>query len=357
MAVERRVTTQDISWFLDQHAHKQLDLEPPYQRRSVWSPKDRRFFLDTIFRGYPSPPIFLHKQIIGGKTTYSVVDGKQRLETILRFAENKISLDKNFGDNRLAGKKWKSIMRDEELARVFWDYVIPVEFTNVTDTTLVNEVFDRLNRNSRRLTEQELRHAKYDGWFIGFVEREADSSDWQELGIVTAARAKRMRDVQFLSELLIVVMKGAIGGFDQDEISEYCAKFDDLSDLDIPFNEEQARFRFESAKKYLLELERHCRAVSSYASDFTNFYTLWGVVVLADTDLPPTIDFSNKYCTFMEEVNRYGDEDDLARILRGEEKPSNVDAFGYYQNSGGASTEPPQRQERNNILRRVLLET
>ena len=45
MAVDRRVTTQDISWFLDLSRNGQLNLDPPYQRRSVWSPKDRRFFL------------------------------------------------------------------------------------------------------------------------------------------------------------------------------------------------------------------------------------------------------------------------------------------------------------------------
>ena len=80
MAVEQRLTAQDISWFLDLDNRGQLDLDPPYQRRSVWSPKDRRFFLDTIFRGYPSPSIFLHKEIIDGKTIYYVVDGKQRLK-------------------------------------------------------------------------------------------------------------------------------------------------------------------------------------------------------------------------------------------------------------------------------------
>ncbi len=44
MAIERRVSTQDLSWFLDLDANDQIDLNPPYQRRSVWSPKDRRFF-------------------------------------------------------------------------------------------------------------------------------------------------------------------------------------------------------------------------------------------------------------------------------------------------------------------------
>jgi len=205
MSVERRVTTQDISWFLDLHANNQLDLDPTYQRRSVWSPRDRRYFLDTIFRGYPSPSIFLHKQVDEGKTMYSVVDGKQRLETILKFANNEIAIDKGYGDTRLANKKWKVIQQNNDLARAFYDYVLPVEFTNIIeDTTVVNEIFDRLNRNSRKLVEQELRHAKYDGWFITFVETESEDIDWNELGVVTTTRAKRMSDVQFLSELLIV---------------------------------------------------------------------------------------------------------------------------------------------------------
>ena len=81
--MDRRVTTQDISWFLDLFNQNQLNLDPAYQRRSVWNPKDRRFFLDTIFRGYPSPSIFLHKEIDeSGRTIYAVVDGEQRLETI-----------------------------------------------------------------------------------------------------------------------------------------------------------------------------------------------------------------------------------------------------------------------------------
>ena len=357
MAVERRLTAQDISWFLDLDNRGQLDLDPPYQRRSVWSPKDRRFFLDTIFRGYPSPSIFLHKEIIDGKTIYYVVDGKQRLETIIRFAKNKIAIDKDFGDNRLAGKKWRAIKRDEKLAKAFWDYVVPVEFTNVIeDTTLVKEIFDRLNRNSRRLTDQELRHAKYDGWLITFVERESESYDWEKLGIVTTARAKRMRDVQFISELLIVLMKKDVVGFDQDEINYYYANYDNLADLNTSFDEEELKRAFENTKAYLLALQDKDSIVSKYARDFTNFYSLWAVVALNIDSLPSIEEFAQKYSSFMEQVNKYKDEAYMTRVLSGEEKPSETLSIEYYKNSMGASTEPPQRQERHKVLRQALIE-
>jgi len=354
MIVERRVTTQDLSWFLDLDDKGQLDLNPPYQRRSVWSPKDRRFFLDTIFRGYPSPSIFLHKQVVGGKTTYFVVDGKQRLETILKFAKNRISIDKNYGDSRLAGKKWKTIRQDDTLARSFWDYVIPIEQTNIVDSALMNEVFDRLNRNSRRLVEQELRHAKFDGWFISFVETESISPDWECLGLVTTARAKRMRDVQFLSELLIVLLKGQVGGFDQDEITDYCAKYDDLADLDVPFDEHGTRARFDNGKKYLLQLEAINHTVTKYADDFTNFYSLWAIVCLNLDKLPTSKEFVAKYSTFMEEVGKYRNEEYFEKVQKGEVKVTNPESVKYYRNSTGASTEPPQRQERHRVLTSVV---
>lgn len=358
MAVDRRVTTQDITWFLDLYRNGQLDLDPPYQRRSVWSPKDRRFFLDTIFRGYPSPPIFLHKRIEGEKAIYSVVDGKQRLETILQFAvHNKIAIDKNYGDTRLAGKKWKAISKDEKLARAFWDYVLPVEFTNIIDdTNLVNEVFDRLNRNSRRLTEQELRHARYEGWFITFVEREAESPAWEKLGVVTKARAKRMQDVQFLSELLIVVIKGDVGGFDQNELWEYCAKYDNPSDLEISLDEEQVKRRFEETKEYLLQLEHEASGVSKCAPDVGNFYSLWAVLALNYDRLPNMSEFADRYLSFMERVNKYKDKEYFDKVIRGDEKPAESLSFKYYQNTIGARTEQPQRQARNEVLMKVLLE-
>src|SRR5260221_2233260 len=187
--MKRRPTTQDITWLLDLSRNKQLDLDPPYQRRSVWTRKDKQFFLDTMFRDLPSPAIFLHKNVSeSGDAMYHVVDGKQRLQTILSFSQNDLRLSKDFGDARLDGKKWKQLQGDQELKHRFWNYQITVEMIDDVQGTLINEVFDRLNRNARKLARQELRHAKFDGWFATYVEKEAGEDDWVTLGIVTTAR-------------------------------------------------------------------------------------------------------------------------------------------------------------------------
>lgn len=347
----RRVTTQDISWFLDLYNNGQLDLDPSYQRRSVWSPKDRRFFLDTIFRGYPSPSIFLHKVIVDGKTTYAVVDGKQRLETIINFIKNKIYIDKNFGDSRLDGKRWRHIASDPDLPHIFWNYVVPVEFINVTDDTMfVNEVFDRLNRSSRRLVEQELRHAKFDGWFISFVEQETEELDWKELGIATRARAKRMKDVQFLSELLIVLLKGQAQGFDQNEINAIYAEYEDPLEFNSDFDESEIKRQFTVTRKFILEMEGENSSISNYAKDFKDFYSLWALVVLNNNNLPDVNKFAIAYSDFMEKVNFQKSQEALDPSERDQSQPIDDNVNKYYRNSIGASTEPPQRQERHIAL-------
>lgn len=48
--MKRFHTVQNIAWFVDLINRGQLILDPPYQRKSVWTPRYKRFFIDTILR-------------------------------------------------------------------------------------------------------------------------------------------------------------------------------------------------------------------------------------------------------------------------------------------------------------------
>ena len=152
--VNKRLSSpQDISWFLDLHQRGRLDLEPPYQRRSVWSIRDRRFFLNTIFNNLPTPQIYLHRTMADGKATYHVVDGKQRLETVIRFAADEFSLGDEFEDTRLDNKRFSEL--DETLKHVFWNYQFVVEQLTSSENTYIREIFDRVNRNTKSLPRRK----------------------------------------------------------------------------------------------------------------------------------------------------------------------------------------------------------
>lgn len=353
--MNRRPTTQDISWFLDLNNKKQLDLDPPYQRRSVWTPKDKKYFLDTIFRDYPCPAIFLHKETDDeGKIMYHVVDGKQRLETIINFVENKIAIDKEFGDKTIAGKKWRQMINEPALKKKFWDYVLSVEFIDTVDGLIVNDVFDRLNRNARKLEPQELRHAKYDGWFITTAEAEADKDEWETLGVATKARAKRMKDVQFISELLIILIKERIDGFDQDYLNEIYANYDAPQDESSSFSEKEFFRKLSFVKDYILKMEETDKVVTTYANGFGDFFSLWAFVALNEKSLPNTKKTAKLYQQLMSKVDNLLKEKNAEEFLKKHRAGYEI-AYRYFRNSVQASTDQQQRRERHEALKAALL--
>ncbi len=348
---------RDIAWFLDLYRNGQLNLTPPYQRRSVWTLKDRKFFLDTIFRNYPCPAVFLHKEIDSdnSRMLYHVVDGKQRLETVIQFSGSEISMDKDFGDERLNGKKWKQIEHDPDLNTRFLRYGLTVEFMDIGDVKVINEVFDRLNRNSRKLERQEMRHAKYDGWFIQVAEREAEQPEWERFGIVTKARMRRMKDVQLISEHLAVLLKKRVLGYDQELLDEIYAEYDSPEETALDFDESSFERDLAFLKDYVAKMEAHNASISMHAKGLGNFYSLWAFLALNRRRLIPPASLAEIYADFMQKVTAVTKEKDLDVFLQDHQSDVFAEAFLYAKSLVRGSTDRQQREERNKILESVLL--
>ncbi|PPG03367.1 hypothetical protein C5E06_13335 [Pseudoclavibacter sp. RFBI5] len=339
--MKRRLTTQDVTWFLDVNGAGRLDLEPSYQRKSVWTRGDREYFLDTIFNNYPSPAIFLHKDTdLNGSTTYHVVDGKQRLETILLFVQNKLAIPETISDNRLANKRWKDLKDDADLKRRLWDYEFTVEMLDTIEPAVVNDVFGRLNKNSRKLTPQEIRHSRFDGWFVTFAEEQASRPIWSALKVSTTARARRMQDVQFISELMAVVLRQSLQGFDQDALDALYAEFEDPADDTFVLSDFVSAF--EAGLDYIQEAEQERQVVSTHARTFANIYTLWSWVILESGDTEPS-SFAEAYVKFMTAATAFSETAEIAADLESLREPIER----YVANSRGASTDLRQREERS----------
>lgn len=162
MAEERRQTTQSIAWFWDLYKRDLLELDPPYQRRSVWSQSYKDYFIDTILLDYPAPAGFLFEDIDeDGVAQYSVVDGKQRLSTVFDFLGGEFPVSDAASMTRLRGLAFVDL--PPEVKRSFYGYQFAIEFLPSTDEGTLSNIFDRINRNVARLTPQELRHARFEG--------------------------------------------------------------------------------------------------------------------------------------------------------------------------------------------------
>ena len=88
----------------------------------------------------------------------------------------------------------------------------------------IRALFRRLNYVVERLNKQELRHSQYFGEFVEAVQSLANEPFWDDMDFFTRHDAQRMKDIEFISELFVVLMAGPQDG--QRTLDEYYARYD-----------------------------------------------------------------------------------------------------------------------------------
>lgn len=88
------VVTSDIRKFLDLYAEGEYDFNPCYQRGLVWSLEQKQAFILALFSGRTYlKPTFLFKGWSSGIEAYEVIDGKQRLNTVIEFVKGQFTVN------------------------------------------------------------------------------------------------------------------------------------------------------------------------------------------------------------------------------------------------------------------------
>jgi len=230
-------TNQKISWFWREDNAGSLDLSPSFQRKPVWSDEQASYLIDTILNNLPFPEIYLRSTSSPlGKTTHEVVDGQQRVRSILRFIKNDLDLSGSDISPKWIGKSFEDLSNDQKTS--FWEYEVVVRDLGGSSDAEIRDLFQRLNINSVSLTDQELRHARYKGHFLNLMENLSDDEWWVEMRIVNPRQIRRMEDVEYVSELFIGLIAGP-----QDKKKTLDDYYDDYETEMPEANTWAARFR------------------------------------------------------------------------------------------------------------------
>lgn len=149
-----QVRSREIIDLVSAMRSNRLTLSPYFQRNLVWRDTHKRDFIDTILKGYPFPQIFLARGPIDIETmaaSQCVVDGQQRLNTILEFISGKLDVH---------GKEFSELSLKEK--EVFLKYEVPViDFDLDAGDARLKEVFHRLNRTYYSLSAIEKIASEY----------------------------------------------------------------------------------------------------------------------------------------------------------------------------------------------------
>lgn len=204
--------TYSINDFLEWEKNEQLELNPNFQRRSVWNDNARSFLMDTIIRGLPIPKVFIRQKInvLTRNSIREVVDGQQRLRTILSFLNDGFCISKQHNP-KYGGLYFSQLNQiDDEIQTNILNYEISVDLlVNMPDQKVL-DVFSRLNSYSVTLNEQEKINANH----FGVFKLLADSLSkkyyqfWIDNRIISEKRCLRMEDVNLTADLLIAMCEG-----------------------------------------------------------------------------------------------------------------------------------------------------
>ena len=150
-----------VGEIINVYNEKEMSLNPAYQRLYRWDKKQKTDFIESLIIGIPIPPIFVAQKQDG---TWDVVDGVQRLSTILELTgnlqhdgEKPLKLETCKYIPSLDGETWKTIPAD--IQRIIKRAKLTINII-LTENSIQSqyEVFQRLNTGGLHLSDQELRN-------------------------------------------------------------------------------------------------------------------------------------------------------------------------------------------------------
>ncbi|WP_447910716.1 DUF262 domain-containing protein [Brevundimonas bullata] len=161
--------TRTLVWWYKNRS--QIEFNPPYQRKGrLWSQSDKAFLIDSVINGFDIPKLYMadfqlgYSSLNASRLPYAIIDGKQRLEAIFDFFDNRLVLNADFklrADThaRLGGLSLKDLKNNHPtVADAFENYSLDIMSVVASKEEDINELFVRLNR-SKALTGAEVRNA------------------------------------------------------------------------------------------------------------------------------------------------------------------------------------------------------
>lgn len=313
-----------------------IEPRPDFQRRLVWSNKDKSRFIDTILKTLPFPEIYVAAGDVNvetGEAKELLVDGQQRVTTLYQYFTASEDL-------RLDGvSPYAELDKTEKEA--FLQYDVVVRDLGRVDLGEIREVFERINATSYSLNAMEVHNARYEGALKNTAESVSQHPFFEDHRTFSASEIRRMLDTRYCLILITTVLSTYYNR--DDDIEEFLGRYNDS----FPHSDEiKAGFEKVFALVNDMSFPPDCR-VWKKADLFTLLVELYWITN-RDNITINTRESSVNLQKFYESVDAYGSQKNIQ--LSSTDKASN-----YHKAALQGSTDRGSRLLRGEIIRNVIL--
>ncbi len=226
-------SNETIGSLLGKMSRGTLIPSPAFQRRLVWTPKDKTYFIDTVLKGMPFPEIYVANGEVDtetGTTTQLLVDGQQRMTTLRDYFDGVMKFKPSKGFT-----PYKNL--DETQKKGFLTYTAVVRDLGSLPMPRIIEVFKRINSTQFSLNATEKLNAVYNGRLKTFCLTLAEDQFFDEHKLFSTGDRRRMQDLSFTLTLVISSLAGYVNRDDEHEnyLETYNSKFPKEKELTKQF--------------------------------------------------------------------------------------------------------------------------
>lgn len=169
-----------VKQLVDMVAEKQINISPDYQRKFVWDQTRQSQLIESIFLGIPIPSLFM---ATNEDSTWEVIDGLQRLTTLINYVHPKLDSEHKSNNSVLKLKGLEKIVSingttfEDLPSNIKLNFLTrPIRITVLNDRSDYQvrfDLFERLNTGGITLHEQEIRNCVFQGPFNDFIKEKA----------------------------------------------------------------------------------------------------------------------------------------------------------------------------------------
>lgn len=201
---------------------------PDYQRNYIWRDSNKVFFIESIFLGLPIPFMFFADCKDGRE---EIIDGAQRMQTLVEFCEDRLVLNGLKKLTKLNGFSFNDLSSPQK--RKFLNRVLRiVVLEEDTPAASRQDLFYRINTTGVKASPSEVRRGSYPGKFTNFIENCASDQLFIKLCPMSKSREDRHERFEFVLRFFAYVNNyqnfgHVVNEFLDEFLKEHIEKFDE----------------------------------------------------------------------------------------------------------------------------------